>query len=439
MSDAIDLATLHARTAGGTAIVDCRPLHAYNGWPLAGEPRGGHIPGATAFPVDWVEQPDGRQLRRSLERLERGDSGRVVVHGTGRDDARRVADHLRAVLGHDAVEVFDEGFGAWAGRPELPVERLVRYEHLVHAGWLRERIEARTVAAVASGRPWALFHVQYSGPEEYLEGHLPGAVHLDTDLLEDPADWDRRRPADLERALCALGITRDTTVVLYGRDIEGSPGDRQPGRRAGQIAAARAAAILLWAGVEDVRLLDGGYDHWVRAGLPIETDQREPVPVETFGGALPGNPAVFVDQPDVHRLLADRDGSVVVSVRSWPEQTGVTSGYDFVERKGRIRGDVWGHGGTDAHHMQHYRNVDNTMRAYPEIARTWAAAGITPDKRVAFYCGTGWRASEAWFAAWLQGWERASIYDGGWLDWSLDPANPIEDGDPDAVDDRDGA
>ena len=46
--------------------------------------------------------------------------------------------------------------------------------------------------------------------------------------------------------------------------------------------------------------------------------------------------------------------------------------------------------------MQHYRTVDNTMRAYPEIAANWAEASITPDKSVAFYCGTGWRASETW-------------------------------------------
>ena len=73
------------------------------------------------------------------------------------------------------------------------------------------------------------------------------------------------------------------------------------------------------------------------------------------------------------------------------------------------------------------------------LAGTWfrgpaADAGITPDKRVAFYCGTGWRASETWFYAYLQGWERIAVYDGGWFEWSSDPANnPIEIGDPNEV------
>ena len=37
--------------------------------------------------------------------------------------------------------------------------------------------------------------------------------------------------------------------------------------------------------------------------------------------------------------------------------------------------------------MDHYRNVDNTMRNYHDIAAQWRAWGVTPDKRIAFYCG----------------------------------------------------
>jgi thiosulfate/3-mercaptopyruvate sulfurtransferase len=41
------------------------------------------------------------------------------------------------------------------------------------------------------------------------------------------------------------------------------------------------------------------------------------------------------------------------------------------------------------------------MRSYDDIAAQWRTWGVTPDKRVAFYCGTGWRASEAFFYAYL--------------------------------------
>jgi 3-mercaptopyruvate sulfurtransferase SseA len=74
------------------------------------------------------------------------------------------------------------------------------------------------------------------------------------------------------------------------------------------------------------------------------------------------------------------------------------------------------------------------MRAYPEIAANWAETGIRPDKHVAFYCGTGWRASETWFYAYLMAWPRIAVYDGGWYEWSQDPINnPIEIGEPQDV------
>jgi thiosulfate/3-mercaptopyruvate sulfurtransferase len=227
--------------------------------------------------------------------------------------------------------------------------------------------------------------------------------------------------------LSSLGITRDTTVVLYGRDTVGNPNEKWPGRRAGQIAATRAASILRYAGVDDVRLLDGGYDWWVTAGYNLETEIRIPTPAGPFGTTIPQRPEIIIDINDAKAILADQVGAALVSVRTWREHIGQTSGYNYIKPKGRIVGDVWGNCGSDAYHMQHYRNVDNTMRAYPEIAAKWAEAGITPDKWVAFYCGTGWRASETYFYAYLMGWERIAVYDGGWFEWSQDPVNnPIE-------------
>jgi thiosulfate/3-mercaptopyruvate sulfurtransferase len=190
---------------------------------------------------------------------------------------------------------------------------------------------------------------------------------------------------------------------------------------------------------QDVRLLDGGYDWWVNAGLTVETQPVVPTPVAETGLAVPEHPELLLDLDDAKAIIADPAGAALVSVRTWREHIGAVSGYNYIGPAGRISGDVWGNCGTDAYHMQHYRNVDNTMRAYPEIAANWEEAGITPDKWVAFYCGTGWRASETWFYAYLQGWQRIAVYDGGWFEWSQDPLNPIEVGLPVEVAEGDAA
>ena len=412
-------------------VLDVRPIAAYNGWAFQPGVRGGHVPGARAFPIAWLDAVDADEIERLLAEKGAIPDRSIVVYDDGDGDADILATRLLDA-GLDA-RVLAGGWPAWVADPENPVDKLLHHERLVHVGWLRDLLAGRPVEAQPSADA-LLFHVNFGVPEEYADGHIPGARYLDTNWLESPADWNRRSSAELDHALRALGITADTTIIVYGRDTEGSANEKWPGRRAGQIAATRAALILRYAGVRDVRLLDGGYDWWVRDGNPLETTPRPSASVPEFGSPIPAHPELIVDLPEAKAILADPDGAALVSVRSWKEHIGKVSGYNYIQPAGRIRGDVWGNCGTDAYHMQHYRNVDNTMRAYPEIAANWAAAGITGDKWVAFYCGTGWRASETWFYADLQGWDRIAVYDGGWLEWSSDPANnPIDVGDPEAV------
>jgi len=411
----------------GLTIVDVRALPAYNGWRAGGEARGGHIPGAVAFPRAWLSSVDDAEVERMLHSKDIVPNQEVVLYGDDADDVSAVRTRLTD-LGHAGVRTYEQGWAEWAADDTLPVERLPNYDKLVHTEWLRQVLDGGRPEAAPAG-PFLLFHVNFGVPEEYEESHIPGALYLDTNRLESSHDWNRRSPEELEQALCSLGITRDTTVVLYGRDTEGDANEKWPGRRAGQIAASRAAMILRYSGVDDVRLLDGGYDWWVRAGYPLETVVREPTPVSSFGVQIPLRPEVIVDIDEAKQILADREHAALVSVRTWNEHIGKVSGYNYINPAGRIAGDIWGNCGSDAYHMQHYRNVDNTMRAYPEIASIWEEVGITPDKRVAFYCGTGWRASETWFYAYLMGWQQAAVYDGGWFEWSQDPINnPIETG-----------
>lgn len=407
------------------ALVDLRPQAAYNGWRLDGESRGGHIPGAVNLPAGWLGRLETGELERILASKGILPGREIVLYGQAPDlGAARTA---LTGLGLEPVRHYPDGLAGWARDAALPVERLVNYDKLVHPGWLQELLAGGRPEAAPPSR-YVLFHVNFGVPEEYEEAHLPGAIYLDTNRLEDPADWNRRPAHELDAALREVGIDRETTIVLYGRDTEGNADEKWPGRRAGQIAAARAALILRYSGVDDVRVLDGGYDAWVRSGGALDREPHEPTPAPSFGTSIPQRPELILDIEDARRILADPAHAALVSVRTWDEHVGRSSGYNYIAPAGRIAGDVWGNCGTDAYHMQHYRTVDNTMRPYPEIAANWAEAEITPDKHVAFYCGTGWRASETWLYAYLMGWRRIGVYDGGWYEWSADPANPVETG-----------
>ena len=399
----------------GVKVVDARPTAAYNGWRLRDEARGGHIPGAVAFPQSWAAGMYDPDLAERLAAKGVTPDHSIVVYGYGDEDAIALAGRLLA-LGYDDVAVLAGGQPEWAAQQDLDLARLPRNRQLVYPGWLHGLLAGEPVDEAPDGDA-AVFHVNYGVPDEYERSHIPGAFHLDTNSLESAADWNRRSPGELEAALTELGISRDTTVILYGRDTAADPAEHKPGRRAGQIAATRAAAILLYAGVGDVRLLDGGLNAWLAAGYPVETEIRIPAAAPGFGATVPARPGFFIDFEEAVDLIADPDGRLV-SVRSSPENRGETSGYNYIKELGDIPGAVWTNCGSDAYHMQHYRNIDNTMRDFNEVTSVWREAGITPDKNVAFYCGTGWRASETFFYAYLMNWPNVSIYDGGWFEWS---------------------
>jgi len=410
---------------GRTHIVDVRPIDAYNGWRLRGEARGGHIAGARTLPFKWSRYLDWIEIVRS--KGVRPDEA-IVVYGYDPDEAERVGSMFRRA-GYPRVSVYLDFIEEWCTDPELPMDHLARHAHLVPPEWLNETLAGRGGSEHPAAR-FVLCHTHYRNRQDYEEGHIPGALSLDTLALESPRDWNRRSPGEVRNALQGLGITATTTVVLYGRFSFPDNSDPFPGSSAGQLAAFRCAFIMLWAGVGDVRILNGGLQSWTDAGFATTTEEAPAVPVEDFGADVPGAPDLAVDLPEAKAILASPDANLI-SVRSWPEYIGEVSGYNYIEKKGRIPGSVWGDCGSDAYHMENYRNLDHTSREYGEIEAAWRKLGITPEKRNAFYCGTGWRGSEAFFNAWLLGWPGASVFDGGWLEWSRDEDNPVETGIPD--------
>src|SRR5205807_810694 len=72
-------------TDPGLTIVDVRPLPAYNGWRPNGEARGGHIPGAVAFPSAWLMSVDDAEVVRLLHSKNIVPGREVVLYG-GSDD-----------------------------------------------------------------------------------------------------------------------------------------------------------------------------------------------------------------------------------------------------------------------------------------------------------------------------------------------------------------
>jgi len=408
-------------------VIDVRSVDAYNGWRLRGEMRGGHIPGAKSLDVKWTNYMEWIEIVHA-KKLKKDDY--IVLYGYDMADCKRVAQCFNK-YGFLSVFIYPYFLDEWTADEELPMERLPRYRNLVPPQWIKSVLENKAVEEAPIGRT-VIVHSHYRNRDAYLSGHIPGAIDMDTLALEAPETWNRRSPEELKQALEEHGITADTTVVLYGKYMSPDNADEFPGSAAGDIGAMRNAFIMLYAGVNDVRILNGGFQAWVDAGYEISTEDVTKKRVTDFGADIPANPELAVDVPEAKQMIAASDADIIC-VRSWNEYIGEVSGYNYIEKKGRIPGAVFGNCGSDAYHMENYRNLDLTIREAAEVASTWEQAGITPDKHLAFYCGTGWRGSEAFFNAWLMGYPRVSVFDGGWFEWSNDPSNPYETGVPESV------
>ena len=307
---------------------------------------------------------------------------------------------------------------------------LLRWRQLVPAQWLRALLAQQpVVAAPAPG--WHLLEVACEGEASFARGHIPGARYVDTQWFERPPYWNQIADADLHKLLRRLGLGPRTTVILYGRNT---------------LAAARVALCLLYAGVQDVRLLDGGLNAWCAAGGALEPGPTNALqdsrPDRRPDGAAPmaaniatqsSEPAGYVMRPDYvlnleqTRACLQQPDVSLVSIRSHAEWMGQTSGYSYIAARGEIAGALWGHAGLDGdvNSMSSFQEADGCMKSAAEIAQAWAEQGILPQRHAVFYCGTGWRASLAFFYAWLMGWERISVFDGGWMEWSADPGNAV--------------
>jgi len=405
-------------------IIDVRPVDAYNGWKLQGEKRGGHIKGARSLPLKWINYIDWIEIVRSKGILP---GNKIIVYAYSGEDADKVAKQF-ASAGYANIATYNHFVDEWSENEDFPMERLDRYKHLVYPEWVNTLISGGQPAEYSNNK-YVICHSHYRNRDAYLSGHIPGAIDMDTLALEAPETWNRRSLKELKEALEKHGITSDTTVVLYGKFMTPNNDDEFPGSAAGHIGAIRNAMIMMYAGVKDVRVLNGGFQSWKDAGFEIATNDIVKTEVSDFGVTIPHRPEIIVDISEAKQMLAATDADLVC-VRSWPEYIGEVSGYNYIAKKGRIPGAIFGNCGTDAYHMENYRNVDHSIREAQEVKAIWEEVGITPDKHLAFYCGTGWRGSEAFYNAWLMGWPRVSVFDGGWFEWSNDPENPFETGFP---------
>ncbi|TDE99164.1 sulfurtransferase [Occultella glacieicola] len=273
-------------------------------------------------------------------------------------------------------------------------------ERLVSTQWLADHLGDPGLAVVESDEDVLL----------YETGHIPGAVKVDWHLdLNDPVTRDYVDGEGFARLLGGKGISRDTTVVIYG--------DKN------NWWAAYALWVFTLFGHPDVRLLDGGRAKWVAEGREFTTDVPSPAPVD-YPVVPREDDGVRAFKEDVLGFL----GGQLVDVRSLPEYTGERTHMPDYPDEGTVRG---GHiPGAQSVPWARAANEDGTFRSRAELDAIYRQEkGLTPTEPVIAYCRIGERSAHSWFVLQhLLGFPDVRNYDGSWTEWGNSVRVPIARG-----------
>jgi len=245
----------------------------------------------------------------------------------------------------------------------------------------------------------------YTGAPSIRDVRVPGAI--DTEAYEDfqsPSSAEAgARPlpdiAVLEEKARRWGLRKQATIVVYDSDRS--------------MVAARAWWVLRWAGLPDVRVLDGGMPAWLAAGLPVDRTAGVAAPSDIV--LRPGH-MPELDAKSAERLARSGvllDGRIRANYVGGPTPDGAPA-------RGHIPGAI----STPApDNVTDYGNFADDVA----LKAIYAAVGADGSQPVGAYCGAGMSAAHTVLALAAIGID-AALYVGSWSQWVADPKRTVARG-----------
>lgn len=416
-----------------TVLVDARPQENYSGWALEGAKNGGHLKNAVLFSARWIdceyagEAPREAYLKRAMEDQNITKDAEVIVYDYTGEQADDVASYLKnqgieKVTKFQANELIDAGADLEKYENHdmfLPTE-IVKNISDVKTGKEKELTEEAKAIIGEDINKVILVDVGWGNAKQssyFTPGHVPGAVHINTDSYERPRvyvpekrseyakEWRLISLEEFRDSLCPqYGITKDSTVILTGT---------------GTSPQGRLGFMLRSLGVK-VYAMSGALTAWTYNGYELDTDPSTlvvPDSVESFGSDTIANPDEILWMDDIKAILNGEKEGQVADNRGENEWKGEYSGYGYHDLAGRIDGSIWCLQG-DSENGEYFDNVDDTPRTQKELKAYMEGNGLDTSKTVAFFCGDSWGAAHIAYFSQSVDLNNIKEWGNGWIPWS---------------------
>ena len=249
----------------------------------------------------------------------------------------------------------------------------------------------------------SLPYVVESGREQYEKSHIPNSSYIDlqSDLSDKDSPYRFTMPdlTVLSENFKKVGIGEDFHIVLYSRN--------------GTQWSARIWWMLRSVGVDNVSILNGGFNEWVRLGLPT-SDKILTFPKSNFN-FKPRN-EIFIDKEPVIKALEDKNTKILNSLTE-DIHKGQNPRYG---RPGRIPNSL---------NIPFHKLLDPETGKFlgaEELLEIFQRNKISYENEIINYCGGGIAASLEAFVLYQLGYKNLKIYDNSLSEWAIDENLPME-------------
>jgi len=254
-------------------------------------------------------------------------------------------------------------------------------------------------------------------PPEYADNHLPGAIHV-PDIFTYLSTADNggyeAMATSFSNIFSKAGVDKNKPVVVYEDAMDNGYG-----------RSCRGWFLLKYMGCQDVHVLHGGYQAWLKRNNPVTKEILSHRKIPFIADRQ--DQMILTSQ---EMLAAINDPAIqIVDCRDYAEWIGANSspyGYDYCPRKGRIPNAIW---------LEWYKfmTVHDGIPWFcnpQEIRDICEQAGINSDQSIYLYCFKGARTSNTLIALKYAGYKNVRNYFSSWNEWSRNPELPIDEGYP---------
>ena len=272
----------------------------------------------------------------------------------------------------------------------------------VGADWLAEHIDDPEIQII-DARMAPPGQEDRNVAQEYLHGHIPGAVFFDIEALSDqtsPLPHMLPRPETFAVAMRELGVNQDKHLIVYD---EGN-----------LFSAPRAWWMLRTFGVERVSILGEGLAGWQRDDLLLEEG-----PMELQEGEFNATftPEAVVKVTDV--LLASHEKTAqIIDARPAARFNAEVDEPRAGLRRGHIPGAL------NVPWTELVR--EGELKTTDELDAIFFSRGVSYDKPIIVSCGSGVTAAVVLLALATLDVPNVKLYDGAWSEWGARTDLPVE-------------